>query len=372
MKVPSKSAFWALTKDSRQSLFPVSIFFVYLIVLCLMSGVHSGIIRFMNARHWGDGSQILIPILYWTIVAVGLTIFTRWKIRKTYDEPMKRLAAATNQVAHGDFSVFVPTTHTIEKQDYLDIMIADFNKMVEELGSIETLKTDFFSNVSHEIKTPLSVVSNYAQLLKKENLTDEERREYVDTILQATRRLSNLITNMLKLNKLEQQTIQPNSQEYDLCQQLCDCAFQFEDLWEQKKIAFSAEIEDRAVVQADPELMELVWTNFLSNATKFTPEGGSIKLLQTSKPEGIMVTVSDTGCGMDHATISRIFDKFYQGDTSRATEGNGLGLSLVQRILQLSEASIAVSSTPGKGSSFTVIIPQNATAPRNEKEIYYE
>lgn len=353
----------ALGKDSRQSLFPVSIFFVYLVVLCLMSGVHSGIIRLMDALGWNDWIQTAIPILYWALVAAGLTIFTRWKIRKTYDEPMKRLADATYKVAHGDFSVFVPTTHTIEKYDYLDMMISDFNKMVEELGSIETLKTDFFSNVSHEIKTPISVISNYAQLLQRGNLTDQQETEYIDTILQATRRLSNLITNMLKLNKLERQTIQPEVKPYDLCQQLCECVFQFEDVWEQKEITFSADIEDRAVIQADPELMELVWTNLLSNAVKFTPQNGRIELKQISEPEDIVVTITDTGCGMEPATLNRIFDKFFQGDTSHATEGNGLGLSLVQRILQLSEGSIIVNSTVGVGSSFTVRLPKIKNSP---------
>lgn len=349
---------FALEKDSRQSLFPVSIFFVYLVILCLMSGVHSGIIRFMEARGWQEWSKIAVLILYWALVAVGLTIFTRWKIRKTYDEPMKRLADATYKVAHGDFSVFVPTAHTIEKYDYLDMMISDFNKMVEELGSIETLKTDFFSNVSHEIKTPISVISNYTQLLQRGNLTDQQETEYIDTILQATRRLSNLITNMLKLNKLERQTIQPEVKPYDLCQQICECVFQFEDIWEQKGITFSADIEDRAVIQADPELMELVWTNLLSNAVKFTPQNGRIELKQISEPEDIVVTITDTGCGMEPATLNRIFDKFFQGDTSHATEGNGLGLSLVQRILQLSEGSITVNSTVGVGSSFTVRLPK--------------
>lgn len=358
MKNLMKKRCSALEKDSRHSLFPVSIFFVYLAVLCLMSGIHSGILRLMEARNWHEWLQIAAPVLYWAVVAAGLTIFTRWKIRKTYDEPMKRLADATCRVAHGDFSVFVPTAHTIEKHDYLDKMISDFNKMVEELGSIETLKTDFFSNVSHEIKTPISVISNYAQLLQKGNLTEQQRSEYIDTILQATRRLSNLITNMLKLNKLERQTIQPEVKPYDLCRQLCECVFQFEDIWEQKGITFSADIEDRAVIQADPELMELVWTNLLSNAVKFTPQNGRIELKQTSEQEDIVVTVTDTGCGMEPATLNRIFDKFFQGDTSHATEGNGLGLSLVQRILQLSEGSITVTSTVGSGSSFTVRLPK--------------
>ena len=163
----------------------------------------------INTNGWNDVVAVLIPTVYWALVAVALTLYARWQIKKTYEEPMHRLAKATAKVAQGDFSVYVPPLHTADKLDYLDVMILDFNTMVEELGSIETLKTDFFSNVSHEMKTPLAVIQNYAQLLQKENLTEEERREYADSILQSTRKLSSLITNILKLNKLEKQTIRP-------------------------------------------------------------------------------------------------------------------------------------------------------------------
>ena len=208
----------------RQSHFPGSLCVVYFVSLLLMSGVHMGLVTLINAKGWNDIVAVLIPTVYWALVAVALTLYARWQIKKTYEEPMHRLAKATAKVAQGDFSVYVPPLHTADKLDYLDVMILDFNTMVEELGSIETLKTDFFSNVSHEMKTPLSVIQNYAQLLQKENLTEEERREYADSILQSTRKLSSLITNILKLNKLEKQTIRPAPEQYDLCQQLCGCA----------------------------------------------------------------------------------------------------------------------------------------------------
>ena len=349
----------------RQSHFPGSLCVVYFVSLLLMSGGHMGLVTLINAKGWNDIVAVLIPTVYWALVAVALTLYARWQIKKTYEEPMHRLAKATAKVAQGDFSVYVPPLHTADKLDYLDVMILDFNTMVEELGSIETLKTDFFSNVSHEMKTPLAVIQNYAQLLQKENLTEEERLEYTDSILQSTRKLSSLITNILKLNKLEKQTICPVPEQYDLCQQLCDCALQFEDAWEKKDIEFIAELEDRVIIEADPGLLELVWTNLLSNAVKFTPPGGTVTLTQTSDEKEITVSVSDTGCGMDEKTLRHIYDKFYQGDTSHSTEGNGLGLALVQRILQLSNGTITVKSRVGQGSAFTVRLP----APIHREEI---
>lgn len=355
-----------LERTVRQSRFPISLFGVFWGTLLLMSGIHMGLLLLADERGWNSLVQTLIPMTYWALVAAVLTLYTRWRVQRAYEKPMKELAKATAKVAQGDFSVYVAPNHTMDKLDYLDVMILDFNKMVEELGSIETLKTDFFSNVSHEIKTPLAVIQNNAELLNRDGITEQQRREYTETILHATRRLSNLIMNMLKLNKLEKQVIQPVPQAYDVCAQICECALQFEDMWDKKDIAFEADMEDRAMIRADMGLLELVWTNLLSNAMKFTPAGGTITITQKSDGEKITVCVSDTGCGMDEATMKHIFDKFYQGDTSHATEGNGLGLALVQRILQLSDGTITVKSTPGKGSAFTVTLPVSLD---NEEEI---
>lgn len=347
--------FWV--RQQRQSLFPASLFFVYLAVMLLVAGIHTGLIVAMNKLGWDGIVQSVMPILYWSGAAAALTLYTRRKMRQTYEEPMLRLARATRQVAQGDFSVYVAPIHTADRTDYLDQIILDFDKMVEELGSIETLKTDFFSDVSHEFKSPLAVIASNAELLQHSTLT-ETQQEQVENIRYATRRLSNLIQNMLKLNKLEKQTIRPEPQVFDLCAQLCECAVQFEDVWEKKSLEFEADMEDSAEVCADPELMELVWTNLLSNAVKFTPEGGSITLRQRREGEWLAVEITDTGCGMDKETIRHIFEKFYQGDSSHATKGNGLGLALVRRILELSGGTIAVTSTPGEGSTFTVRLPR--------------
>ena len=347
----------------KESLFPPSLFAIYLGTLFLMSGIHTGLIVLMDRVQWGNPVQTIVPMVYWGMVAVGLTLFTRKKMKSTYEEPLHKMAEATRKVSEGDFSVYVPTIHTTDKLDYLDVMIMDFNKMVEELGSIETLKTDFVSNVSHEMKTPIAIIKNYAQLLQTGQASEEQKKEYLKGIEGAAERLSSLISNILKLNKLENQRITPEAANYDVCRQLCECILQFEDAWEEKEIELETDIEDAAVIKADASLMELVWNNLFSNAVKFTGRGGSITIRQTSDEDHIRVSVSDTGCGIAKESVNHIFDKFYQGDTSHAMEGNGLGLALVKRVLELMDGEIRITSEPGKGSTFVVTLPAAVKEP---------
>ena len=353
----------AREKKRRESRFPGSLFALYFVTLLLMSGIHTGLVILINENlHWPAVVQVLIPSAYWCLVAGALTLFTRYKIVKTYDQPMKELAKAAEKVAHGDFSVYIPPIHTTNRHDYLDLMFLDFNQMVAELGSLETMRTDFIANVSHEIKTPLAGIQNYAQLLQRPGLTREEREACICAILSSTRRLSSLVTNILKLNKLESQQIVPRFEPYDLCGQLSGCAMAFEPVWEEKGIEFEADLEDRATIEGDASLMELVWNNLLSNAFKFTEPGGTVTLRQTSDAARVTVSVSDTGCGISPEAQKHIFDKFYQGDTSHATEGNGLGLALALRVLQLMDASIQVASQEGRGTTMTVQIPIHRTS----------
>ncbi len=270
------------------------------------------------------------------------------------ERPVKKILEATEELAKGNFKARAEGVSVIPGRNEFDIIAENINKMAQELSGIETLRTDFVSNVSHEIKTPLSVIGNYSTMLQSTDLSDEKRLEYARAITDATGRLSELITNILKLNKLENQQIYPDKETYDLGEQLAECIVGFEDIWEKKNIELDTDIDDDLQITADKELLSLVWNNLLSNAFKFTEAGGTVKVTAHSTDGRVQVEVSDTGCGISEETGKHIFDKFYQGDTSHATKGNGLGLALVKRVIDICGAEITVKSVLGQGTVFTV------------------
>lgn len=341
----------------KESIFPVKVFVYSYVTLLLLSGIHFGIILFFQRMGINDIYLVHFVLIYWAVVAGITVLMFKKQAKKYYDDPIKEIAKQTVKVANGDFSVYVPPLHTADKLNYVDVMIISFNKMVEELGSIETLKTDFFANVSHEIKTPIAIIQNAAELLKANSMTMDERQDTIQTIIHTVKKLNQLITNILKINKLEKQNINPSIEKYDLCEQLCDCILNFETQWEAKNIEIEANLEDRCMIESDRDLLEIVWNNLLSNAIKFSDTNGKIHISQKTVNDQVEVIVEDEGCGMNEETIHHIFEKFYQGDTSHATEGNGLGLALTLRCLQMMEGSIKVESQEGQGSKFTVLLP---------------
>jgi signal transduction histidine kinase len=268
---------------------------------------------------------------------------------------MMKLGEAAHKIAKGDFSTRIAPYHKDGKKDFIEAIYDDFNTMAKELQSLETLKKDFIADVSHELKTPLAVIQNYATALQSRNLTDDKRDDYTKTILEASQRLSTLISNILKLNKLENQEILPEAATFNLSEQIRRCSVVFEELWERKNIHFEAELEEVSVCYNE-NMLEIVWNNLLSNAIKFTNPGGSIIIKLKVKDGYAHVSISDTGCGMDEDTQKRIFDKFFQGDTSRSQEGNGLGLALVKRAVDLLGGTISVESQPEQGAIFTVCL----------------
>ena len=269
------------------------------------------------------------------------------------DRPVKIITEATEQIMQGDFSVRVAPMHGAGMEGFNQIGMA-INAMAAELAGTETLRTDFIANVSHELKTPLAVMGNYATMLQRPGIPEEERCEYAKAISEAARKLAQLITNILKLNKLENQQIFPQPKEFDLSEQLCECLLVFEDAWEAKNLEIETDIEDNVRIKSDPELLSLVWNNLISNAVKFTPDGGTIGLSLKTEDGSVVVQVRDTGCGMEPEVGQHIFEKFYQGDTSHATQGNGLGLALVKRVVDILSGEIGVQSVYGAGSTFTV------------------
>lgn len=294
------------------------------------------------------GNVVLISLLCTVIDSAR-----RWFM---VTRPVQRIADAAEKITQGDFSVRIQPVFTVSGQDGFNTIIHSFNRMAEELSGIETLRTDFISNVSHELKTPLAIIQNYGTMLQQPGLTEEQRREYAKTITDASRRLADLIVNILKLNKLENQQIYPEREVFDLGEQLCECLLSFEDTWEEKSIEVVTDISENVIVKSDPSLLSLAWNNLFSNALKFTSPKGRVSVSLKADGAFAVVQIGDTGCGISPEVGAHIFEKFYQGDTSHATQGNGLGLALVKRVMDIVDGDISVSSEVGKGSIFTVTI----------------
>ena len=292
------------------------------------------------------GNIILLSALFTMIDAVRRK-FTTEKITK-------HIASAAGKIVQGEFDVRIETVKQIGIDENFNEIIRCFNKMAEELSGVETLRTDFIANVSHEMKTPLAIIQNYGTLLQKTNLSEEDRLEYAKGVSEGSKRLADMMTNILKLNKLEKQQIYPKTEEYDLGEQLCECLLQFENIWEDKNIEIETDLAEDVKVNTDGELLSLVWNNLFSNAFKFTPYGGKVSLSLEVTEQQVIVKIADTGCGMSPEVGVRIFEKFYQGDTSHTTQGNGLGLALVKRVIDILQGEISVESTIGKGSTFVV------------------
>ena len=298
--------------------------------------------------------RAILTFLNVILLSLIFTAIDRVRRKITMELPIRRILKATNRITTGDFSVRIPPMNRLGGLSELDKITENFNEMAKELEGIEMLRTDFIANVSHELKTPLAVIQNYASLLRSSGLSEETRQEYAKSIMDATRRLSDLITNILRLNKLENQSIAPEREVYDLSEQLCECLIGFEELLDDKSLTLHAELPERIKVNADRELLSLVWNNLLSNAVKFTPEGGAISVTLTQDKEQTQVCIADTGCGISREVGEHIFEKFYQGDTAHSAQGNGLGLPLVKRVIDLMRGEISLESEVGKGSIFTV------------------
>lgn len=268
-------------------------------------------------------------------------------------KPMNDLVHAMHAVSQGDFSVRVDAE---DVPGDMGELVSSFNDMASELGGLELFRKDFINNFSHEFKTPIVSIRGFAKQLERDDLSDAERREYLDIIVSESDRLANMASNVLLLSKLENQTIVTDRTLYRLDEQLRRCILLLEKQWSEKNLEPDVDL-DEVAYRGNEEMVSHIWVNLLGNAIKFSPPGAPLVVRLRRDGNWAEARIRDAGEGMDEATRRRIFEKFYQGDTAHATEGNGLGLALVKRIVDLCGGTVAVDSAPGGGSTFTVRLP---------------
>ncbi|HAX73298.1 MAG TPA: sensor histidine kinase [Firmicutes bacterium] len=340
-----------LDKFSLSLYFSLSIFIMYSITLTITGSLIYLIIHLDVFSE--DAMQNPILVVFVTIIScliVG-TVFSHFASREIL-KTIKVFMEATKKLASGDFTVRLNITRPLEYK-YLS---ANFNHMAEELAGIEVLRTDFINNFSHEFKTPIVSIKGFAEILKDDDLTKEERHEYLDIVIEESTRLASLATNVLNLSKIETQSILTEKQRFNIGEQMRQCILLLEMKLEKHKLQLVADIYDEYLT-GNKELLNQVWLNLLDNAIKFTPADGIIQVSVRKVEQAIEIKISDTGMGVSEEAMLKIFDKFYQQDTSHATKGNGLGLSIAKKIVDLHKGSIKCESTVHKGTVFSVLLP---------------
>lgn len=299
---------------------------------------------------WVVNFVVIVAFIMCIILGTIITAF----ISRTILQPIRDLNKATSEVAKGNFSVRVKEPLDVEYAS----LTRNFNYMAEQLSDIETLRGDFISNVSHEFKTPLASIQGFAKLLQDDAVatSDDARREYTQIIIDETTRLSNLASNILRLSKLENQTTIGKKTRFSIDEQIRKIILMLEPSWSKKNINLDIELES-LYYYGNEDLMGQIWQNIIANAIKFTFENGTISVKLFKSEKNIKVIISDSGIGISDDIKIKIFDKFYQGDHSRKTEGNGLGLALVKRIMDLYNGNIKVENSSLGGTSFIVELP---------------
>ena len=307
-----------------------------------------------NGNVWAVGSSVLAVV----VLGAGIcTLFDIIRRKRMVERPVNKILEATEKIASGDFSVKLEHEKEYSKFDEYDLIFDNINTMTAELSKNEILKNDFISNMSHEIKTPLTVIQNIAKALQSEKLSNDKKDQLLKGLVSQTKKLSTFIANILKLNKLENQKLIPENETFDLAELLRQCTLQFEEFIEQKGLELVCNIEEMQI-NGSPSMIEIVVNNLISNAIKFTDKG-KISVSLTSIGNHVEISVEDTGAGISKETGEHIFDKFYQGYTSHSSEGNGLGLALVKKVIDVIGGEIQVESKIGKGSKFTLLLKKD-------------
>lgn len=305
----------------------------------------------------GGHFPVAVVVIYSVLVGAVISYI----VGSIIIRPMEKFNKAFERLAKGDFSVRILQESRLGE---IREMAEHFNRMAYELSQIETLRSDFVASISHEFKTPIAAIEGYAALLQDESLSRDEHDLYISKILANTRQLSNLSSNILTLSKLENQDTALNEKEYRLDEQLRQAVLMLESKWNAKEIEFDIELPN-VMYYGSERLLYQVWYNIIDNAIKHSNNGGVIKIAINRTENTVSVSIADNGDGMSDEVLKHIFEKFYQGDRSRKSEGNGLGLALVKRIVELSNGTVSVESEAGKGSCFTVTLPVTAKKQRS-------
>ncbi len=325
-----------------------------LIVVAIMILVHAGVLQVGQSVPKTDGFIMIIALISIVSGTILAATVGRLPLR-----PVNDIINAMNRLAVGDFKTRLSYHGKLGRLPAAQEFADSFNKMASELESTEMLRSDFINNFSHEFKTPIVSIAGFAKLLKKGNLNPEEQAEYLDIIEDESLRLSAMATNVLNLTKVENQTILTDLTEFDLSEQLRNCVLLLENKWRRKELELNLDF-DEYFICANEELLKQVWVNLFDNAIKFTPEGGCISISISENCDSLSVSVLNTGSEIPEVKKDRIFQKFYQIDESHATEGNGIGLAIVNKIVQLHSGYVDVDSRDGH-TAFTVVLPRRTT-----------
>ena len=328
-------------------------YLIIFIIVLFSAGMVTGVLFLLDALGVVYKLSFSMLVSLFVVAAVAAALMSYFIGRRIL-APMVKLSKASKEVARGNFDITVSDSSKLEE---VQTTFRNFNAMVRELNSISTLSNDFVANVSHEFKTPLTAIEGYAMLLQDPALTADERGEYLEKILYNTHRLTDLVGSILMLSKIESKSLAEQYQDFRLDEQIRQAVVALEPAWAEKDIVFNVELDEVTLNGCEALLMH-VWTNLISNAVKFSERGQTIEIRLLDQKECVVVSVTDHGCGMTQGVQERIFEKFYQGDASHKSLGNGLGLALVKRIVELSDGLIEVVSKPNKGSTFRVILPK--------------
>lgn len=332
-------------------LFSLAVFTIFLITVIVTGLLFylADVFGLINEEIIRDGTVVpLLILIACIIIGTAISAVTSRRMVKS----IRTFIDATDRLAGGDFSMRLQLTRPPEFR----ILSENFNRMAEELGGIEILRTDFVNNFSHEFKTPIVSIKGFAEMLKHDDLPKEERDEYLDIVIEESARLASLASNVLELSKIETQTILTDKKSFNAGEQLRQCVLLLTAKFEKKQLALNVDLHDYEL-EGNKELLNQVWLNLLDNAIKFTPDGGEIGISMNRHSGGIAFKFRDNGPGISPEALPKIFDKFYQQDTSHSTAGNGLGLTIVSKIIQLHGGTITCESLPFQGTEFTVILP---------------